>query len=67
VAELKVLEAHYPPKVVAALLGRSERWVIDQAKAGAFGADVFKDGKGWLLPASGINAYLDRHRVEVAA
>jgi hypothetical protein len=41
--------------------------VIDQAKAGAFGPDLFKDAKGWMIPASGINGYLDRHRVEVAA
>lgn len=60
----KALEAHYPPRMVAALLFRSERWVVDAAKRGAFGPRIVKDGGGWLIPASGINAYLDRHTVE---
>lgn len=45
--------------------GRSERWIKDQAKAGAFGLNIARDGKGWLIPKQGVLEYCERHRVLV--
>jgi len=59
---MKVLEAHYAPAHVAALLFRSESWVIKSLKKGEFGRCVF-DGQ-WLIPASGVNAWIDRHAID---
>lgn len=43
---------------------RSDTWVRGAIKRGWFG-DCFRDGGGWLIPESGITAYLARHRVSV--
>lgn len=43
---------------------RSERWLREMARTSAFG-DVVKDGGGWLVPESGVLAYLERNRVSV--
>lgn len=45
---------------------RSERWIVDKAKAGEFG-DCVKDGGGWLVPEVGILDYLERNRVVTTA
>lgn len=45
---------------------RSERWIVDKAKSGAFG-DCVKDGGGWLIPEAGILEYLERNRVITSA
>lgn len=45
---------------------RSERWIKDKAKAGAFG-DCVRDGGGWLFSEAGVLAYLERNRVITTA
>lgn len=52
------IEQHYSAVQVASLLGRSVEWVTQRAKAGAFGP-VSVDGGGYLIPASGVQRYLD--------
>lgn len=57
------VEQHYSAAQVAALCGqRTSAWAVKHAKAGDFGA-VFFDGGNWLIPASGVLDYLDRHTV----
>lgn len=54
------IEEHYSAAQVARFLGRSAEWVSDRARAGDFGRVVRDDG-GWLIPASGVQRYLDAH------
>jgi hypothetical protein len=55
------IEQHYSAAQVAALCGqRTSAWAVKHAKQGDFGA-VFFDGGNWLIPASGVRDYLDRH------
>lgn len=61
---LPAVEAMYPVRIVAGLFFRGENWVIERCKAGDFG-QVYRDGGGWMIPASGLNAYLRRHAVQV--
>jgi hypothetical protein len=61
------IEQHYSAAQVAVLCGqRTSAWAVQHAKAGAFGR-VFFDGGNWLIPASGVRDYLDRHAVGVGA
>lgn len=65
------VEQHYSAAQVAALLGRCPEYVVHEAKAGRFGR-VCRDARGWLIPASGVEAWLADHtvilhRMEVAA
>lgn len=53
------VEQLYKASEVALLVSRSERHVVDQAKAGQFGV-VYRDDGGWLIPASGVQAWLGR-------
>lgn len=55
------VEQHYSAAQVASLLGRSPAWVVKHAKLSHFGPVSWDDGL--LIPASGVNAYLDEHRV----
>lgn len=45
---------------------RSERWILNLAKAGGFG-DVVRDSGGWLIPELGILEYLGQHRITAGA
>lgn len=56
------VEQHYKGVDVAALLSRTPEWVRGAAERGLFG-EVFKDDGGWLIPASGVHAYLASHSV----
>jgi hypothetical protein len=60
--EVVTLQEHLPAAVVAERLHRCTKWVIQRAKDGDFGA-VFRDDGGWLIPASGVNSYLAKHKV----
>jgi len=53
------VEQLYKASEVAVLVSRSPEHVVKEAKAGKFGA-VFFDAGGWLIPASGVQAWLDR-------
>lgn len=53
------VEQHYSATQVANLLNRSSKHVAQQAKAGAFGPVALDDG-GYLIPASGVQQWLDR-------
>lgn len=60
---MALLAKHFSAVAVAKLCGgRSKRWAIDRAKAGDFGRCFF-DSRGWLIPESGVLAYLKRHTV----
>lgn len=59
------LELFYSVQSVAVLLGgRSVRWVQEMIRRGEFGPCVHDSG-GWLVPSSGVAAYLGRHTVGV--
>jgi hypothetical protein len=53
------LQPHYTAVQVGQLLSRGPEWVAARVKAGDFGPCSRDDG-GWLIPASGVNAYLAR-------
>lgn len=59
-----VVEQHLSAADAASLLGRRcARWAVKHAAKGDFG-QVFRDGGDWLIPASGLEAYLAAHAVE---
>lgn len=60
------LEQHFKASEVALLVSRSLEHVVQQAKAGEFG-QVMRDAGGWLIPASGVQAWLDRRAVKMEA
>lgn len=53
------IEQHYSAQDCARLLGRSARHITDECKRGNFGR-VFFDAGGWMIPASGVQAWLER-------
>lgn len=57
-----LVEQHYKAADVAVLVCRSTKHVVQEAKRGAFGR-VFFDAGGWLIPASGVTAWLELRRV----
>lgn len=59
-------EKFYSVSQVAAMFpGRGRRWVIDRVKAGQFGT-VLKDDGGWLIPLSGLRAFVSARAVDPA-
>lgn len=52
------IEQHYSAVRVAELLGRSPAFVAKLAAAGKLGR-VFRDGAGWFIPWSGVQAWLE--------
>lgn len=52
-------------QVAAMFPGRSRRWVVDRLKTGQFGT-VLKDEGAWLIPLSGLRAYVQARAVEPA-
>lgn len=56
------VEMHYTAVEVGLLIRKSVRYVKDKAKAGAFGAVFFVDGD-YIIPASGVNAFLQAHPI----
>jgi hypothetical protein len=60
---MKAVEMHYTTGEIATLLRKGEHWVRIKMKAGEFGA-VFFFGGDYVATASGVNAFLERHRVE---
>ena len=59
------VEQHYSAADLGALLGRSAEHVGKLARRGEFGP-VAKDAGGYLIPASGVQSWLDAHAVVVA-
>lgn len=58
------LEQHYSAADAAALMGgRCSAWAVKHARMGDFGP-VSCDGGDWLIPASGLQAYLARFSVD---
>lgn len=58
------VEAHYSaPQAGLLLAGRCARWAAKAATEGKFG-QCFRDGHGWLIPASGLELYLAARAVE---
>jgi hypothetical protein len=56
------IEQHYSAVQVAGLLGRCPEYVVKLAKSGRLGP-VFRDAGGWIIPASGVRAWLSSCRV----
>lgn len=42
--------------------GKCERWIVSKLKAGEFGT-VAKAEREWLIPVSGVLAFLERRKV----
>jgi hypothetical protein len=59
-----VVEMHYTVKEIATLIRKGEHWVRAAMKSGEFGADVFYIKGDYVAAASGVNAFLDRHRLQ---
>jgi hypothetical protein len=59
----RLVEMHYTVKEIATLIRKGEHWVRAAMKAGQFGADVFYIKGDYVAAASGVNAFLDRHRL----
>jgi len=58
----RVVEMHYTVHEIATLIRKSRRYVRDQIKLGAFGANVFDIAGEYVVAASGVNAFLEAHR-----
>jgi hypothetical protein len=55
------VEQHFNATETARLVSRSPEYVVREFKAGRFGP-VYRDDGGWLVPASGIESWLERRR-----
>lgn len=53
------IEHHYKAVDAARLISRTPEYVVKECKAGRFGR-VYRDDGGWLIPASGIQQWLER-------
>jgi len=53
------VEQHYKASQVAALVSRTPEHVVKECKDGRFGT-VYRDDGGWIVPASGVQAWLNR-------
>lgn len=53
------IEQHYKATEAARLIGRTPEFVVKECKAMRFGL-VYRDDGGWLIPASGIQQWLER-------
>ena len=53
------IEVHYNATAVAAKISRTPEFVVKECKAGRFGV-VYHDDGGWLIPASGVQSWLER-------
>lgn len=53
------VEQLYKASEVALLVSRSPEYVVKEAKRGGFGV-AYRDDGGWLIPASGVQAWLGR-------
>jgi hypothetical protein len=60
----RVVEMHYAVHEIATLIRKSERYVRDKIKSGEFGADVFLISGDYIVAASGVNAFLESHRLQ---
>jgi hypothetical protein len=60
----RVVEMHYTAQEIATLIRKSDRFVRDKIKSGAFGAEVFSVGGDYIVAASGVNAFLEMHRLQ---
>jgi hypothetical protein len=60
-ARPRAVERYYSVSEAGMLLGFSGRWIRDRIRSGEL-AGVVECGAELRIPASGINAYLDRHQ-----
>lgn len=60
---MKVVEMHYTAQEIAVLIRKSDRYVRDKMKSGAFGADVFFVDGEYVACASAVNDFIERHRL----
>lgn len=58
-----MVEAYYSAKRIAALLGFSDKWVIERIRSGDFGPACFYANGDYRVPASGVNDYIRRNPV----
>jgi hypothetical protein len=63
---MRVLELYYTVTEVSLLLRMSEDWVRGQVHSGALTGAVSFGSTSWRVPASSVNALLDRHQVAPA-
>jgi len=62
----KAVEAYYSPQHLALLLQFSTKWVWAKIKAGEFGPGCILIGDDYRVPASGVNAFLERYHLRPA-
>lgn len=60
---MNVVEMHYTTQEIATLIRKCDRYVRDKIKAGEFGPDVFLVDGEYVAAASGVNAFLEKHRL----
>jgi excisionase family DNA binding protein len=54
------IEYHYSATDAAKLIGRSDEYVTERCMSGEL-SPVMRDGRGWLIPASTLQKWLDEH------
>jgi len=59
------VDQHYSATQTAALLGRSPEFVVKEISRGKL-RPVYRDGGGWLVPASSIQRWLDERTFSAA-
>lgn len=57
-----VVEMHYTVPEICLLIRKAANYVRRKIKAGDFGTAFFIDGD-YIVPASGVNAFLQRHKL----
>lgn len=58
----RVVELYYTVRDLCCLLRYSDTWVKQRIKAGDFGDGVLDVSGDYRVPASGVNAFLDRYK-----
>lgn len=59
----RLVEAYYTVPQLEVLLQRCGKTLRERIKSGDFGRAVVLDGGDYLVPASGVNAWLDSKRL----
>jgi hypothetical protein len=59
----RTVEQHYTARQMAKLINRSEEYVSKLCTTGQLG-NVSRDDRGWMIPTSSVQRWLDLHRFE---
>jgi len=60
---MRVAEFFYSQTDLAVLFRRTPKTILAKIKAGEFGPGVIQDGGDYFVPASGVNLFVEQHRI----